>query len=144
MQQHEALAAKRYFTPDEIAEHLEGVEYIIMAEPAPDVFKKTPIHLTVFLNTQERLPSEIKDAILDKFCKDHNITRTDKLLSELQPVAFAETMQETPMPLLLIKPSDIQSIPHTIMHVLDFLADSSEFIEAKEDNLTGWSYSYNS
>lgn len=142
MQEHEALATKRYFEPSDIDAHLKGVEYIIMATPAPESYKETPIHFTIFLNTKDVLPEPIKEAVLGKFCQEHDITKIDELLSQLQPVAFAETGQDTPMPMLLIKPADIRSIPHTVMHVMDFLGDSSGFKEAKVDNLTGWSYSY--
>ena len=48
------------------------------------------------------------------------------------------------MPILLVKPEDQQSIPYAVMHVIDFLADSENFYEAKNERLTGWSYSYNS
>ena len=143
MQERKALETQRYLDTDEIDKHLEGVEYIIMAAPAPDVFKETPIHFTIFLNTHERLPADIKDAVFDKFCEENKITRTAELLSQFQAVGFSETGQETPMPMLLIKPEDIQSIPHTALHIIDFLGDSSEFDEAKIDSLTGWSYSYN-
>lgn len=138
----EALQTKRYLTVDEIEEHLKGVEFIIMAAPAPDQFETTPIHITIFLNTQEQLPPDIKAAVFDKFCDDYKITQTAETISQLLPVGFAATAQETPMPLLLIKAEDVHSVPHTTMHVIDFLGDSSEFEEAKRDNLTGWSYSY--
>ncbi len=59
------------------------------------------------------------------------------------PVGFAMSTQETPMPILLVKPEDQKSIPYALMHVIDFLADSDNFYEAKEKSLTGWSYSYN-
>lgn len=138
----EALNAKRYLSTEEIASQLEGVEYIIMATPAPEQFKETPIHITIFLNTQEELPIGIKEAVFDKFCDEHRITRTDAVLSQMMPVGLAATAQETPMPLLLIKAEDVHAVPHTFLHVIDFLGDSTEFKEAKEDSLTGWSYSY--
>ena len=37
-----------------------------MATPAPSHFKDTPIQFTIFLNTQDVFPQDIKDAILDK------------------------------------------------------------------------------
>ena len=43
-----AIKTLRYLSVDEIKEHLGGVEYIIMAAPAPDNFKDTPIHLLYF------------------------------------------------------------------------------------------------
>ena len=60
------------------------------------------------------------------------------------PVGFGKSdAQDTLMPLLLIDPKDQKSIPHTVMFVMDFLANSDKFNEAKNDSLTGWSYSYN-
>lgn len=143
MQEHEALKTKRYLNPLEINQHLADVEYIIMAAPAPDVFKDSPIHFTIFLNTSEALPEAIKEAVFEKFCVDYSISHTAEVMSALQPVAFAETSQENPMPMLLIKPGDRASLPHAPMHVIDFLGDSPEFKEIKEKGLTGWSYSYN-
>ena len=131
-----------YFTPNEIQKHLKNVEYIIMATPAPSRFKDTPIQFTIFLNTQESFPQDIKDAILDKFLDDYEIKNPTEVMSQLMPVGFSMSTQDTPMPLLLIKQEDQRTIPHAIMHVIDFLADSDKFHEAKVDKLTGWSYSY--
>ncbi|SFV75049.1 hypothetical protein MNB_SM-3-225 [hydrothermal vent metagenome] len=133
-----------YFSEDEIKKHLQNVEYIIMATPAPDKFKETPIQFTIFLNTQENFPKEIRDAIFEKFLRENHIKNPQEVLSQPMPVGFSDGGQETPMPLLLIKPQDQQSIPHTTMYVFDFLADSDHYYEAKEEKLTGWTYSYDS
>lgn len=143
MQKIEAMDNKRYFSIDEIIAHLQGVEYIIMAAPAPEKFEATPIHFTIFLNTQEAIPEEIKGAVFEKFCQDYNITSPEHVMNQLMPVGFAQTPQETPMPLLLIDPQDQRTIPALPMHVIDFLADSDDFPQTKNDQLTGWSYSYN-
>ncbi len=132
-----------YFTYDEIQKHLKNVEYIIMATPAPSHFKDTPIQFSIFLNTQNKFEQNIKDAILDKFLYDYKIKNPKEVMSQLMPVGFSMSTQETPMPLLLINPQDQNSIPHAVMHVIDFLGDSEKFHEAKTDKLTGWSYSYN-
>jgi len=132
-----------YFTIDEIQKHLKNVEYIIMAAPAPSHFKDTPIQFSIFLNTQDKFDKDIKDAILDKFLDDYKITNPQEVMSQLMPVGFSMSTQDTPMPLLLVKSQDQKSIPYTIMHVIDFLGDSEKFYEAKVDKLTGWSYSYN-
>lgn len=138
-----AIKTDKYFTIDEIEKHLENVEYIIMAAPAPTQFKETLIHFSIFLNTTDKFPQDIKDAILDKFLDEHGITNPQELMSQLMPVGFSMSAQETPMPLLLIKPEDQRSIPYAIMHVMDFLADSQNYEEVKIHSLTGWSYSYN-
>ncbi|WP_151900854.1 hypothetical protein [Sulfurimonas hydrogeniphila] len=139
----QAIKTDRYLNRQQIKEHLKNVEYIIMAAPAPDHFKQTPIHFTLFLNTEEALPKDIQDAVLEKFLQEHKIGKPAELMSQLMPVGFAlSKAQDTPMPMLLVKPEDQKSIPYTVMHVMDFLADSDAFDEAKKENLTGWSYSY--
>jgi len=137
-----AIITDKYFTHEEIEKHLQNVEYIIMAAPAPEQFKETPIQFTIFLNTQEQLPQDIQEAVFGKFLEENGIRNPDKILSQLMPVGFSMSQQETAMPLLLIKQEDVNSIPHTMMHVYDFLADSDNFFQAKEEKLTGWSYSY--
>jgi len=138
-----AIKTERYLSVADIQKHLQNVEYIIMAAPAPDHFKDTPIHFTLFLNTAEPLPKEIQEAVLEKFRSEHAIKEPAELLSQLMPVGFAiSNAHDTPMPMLLVKPEDQRSIPHVPMFVMDFLADSDEFTEAKEKSLTGWSYVY--
>ncbi|MEO1954330.1 MAG: hypothetical protein ABGW74_06475 [Campylobacterales bacterium] len=138
----QAINTDTYLEPEEIQKHLENVEYIIMATPAPSHFKDTPIHFTIFLNTQDEFPQNIKDAILDKFCNENSITNPTEVMSQLMPVGFGKSVQDTPMPILLVKPEDQKSIPYAVMHVIDFLGDSDKFYEAKQEGLTGWSYSY--
>jgi hypothetical protein len=141
--QAQAIKTERYLSLEDIQKHLQNVEYIIMAAPAPEKFTKTPIHFTIFLNTADAIPQDIQTAILEKFTDEHKIGEPTELLSQIMPVGFAvSTAQDTPMPMLLVKPEDQRSIPHVPMHVMDFLADSDEFYEAKEKSLTGWSYSY--
>jgi hypothetical protein len=138
-----AIKTERYLSKEDIQKHLQNVEYIIMAAPAPEHFKDTPIHFTIFLNTDEQLPEDIQNAILEKFRQENSIGKPAELMSQLMPVGFAiSTAQDTPMPMLLVKPEDQKSIPYAVMHVMDFLADSDAFYEAKEKSLTGWSYSY--
>ncbi|QOY52587.1 hypothetical protein [Candidatus Sulfurimonas baltica] len=138
-----AIKTDKYFTLNEISKHLENVEYIIMAAPAPSKFKDTPIQFTIFLNTDEKLPQDVKDAILDKFLDENSMKNPIEVMSQLMPVGFSMSAQDTPMPLLLVSPEDQRSIPYSVMHVMDFLADSDNFYEAKTHKLTGWSYSYN-
>jgi len=139
----QAIKTNRYLELHEIQKNLDGVEYIIMAAPAPEHFEDTPIHFTIFLNTDESLPKEIQNSVLDKFLQENAITKPQELLSQIMAVGFGVSTQETPMPMLLIKPQDINSIAHTAMFVMDFLADSDNFDQAKVKSLTGWSYSYN-
>ena len=138
-----AIVTDKYFEPVEIAAHLKNVEYIIMAAPAPERFTETPIQFTIFLNTADKLPNDVKEAVLDKFLDENGIKNPKEIMSQLMPVGFSMSQQDTAMPLLLIKPEDQQSIPYKLMHVMDFLADSDNFFEAKQEKLTGWTYSYN-
>ena len=137
------IVTDKYFNIDEITNHLKNVEYIIMAAPAPEKFTETPIHFTIFLNTQDRLPEDVKSAILDKFMHENAIRNPQSIMSQTMPVGFSMSAQETPMPLFLVKQEDQMSIPYASMHVIDFLADSDNFYEAKTHKLTGWTYSYN-
>ncbi len=137
-----AIITDTYLEPAEITQHLKNVEYIILANPAPSHFKETPIQFTIFLNTQDEFSQEIKDAILKKFLKENSIENPKEVMSQLMPVGFGISQQDTPMPLLLVKPEDQKSIPYAVMHVMDFLGDSDKFFEAKDEKLTGWSYSY--
>jgi len=138
-----AIVTDTYLNKDEITQHLKDVEYIILAAPAPSRFKDTPIQFTIFLNTSDELPHNIKDIVLEKFLQENKIFNPKEVMSKLMPVGFGKSQQDTPMPLLLIKPEDQNSIPYTLMHTMDFLADADGFNEVKNDKLTGWSYSYN-
>jgi len=143
MIQTDPIKTTRYLNELEIAKNLDNVEYILMATPAPEQFKKSPIHFTIFLNTTENLPQEIQTAVFEKFLHENSITNPQEVMSQLMPVGFGESLQDTSMPMLLVRPEDQRTIPHRLMFVIDFLADSDNFAEAKIDNLTGWSYSYN-
>ena len=85
-----AIKTLRYLSVDEIKEHLENVEYIIMAAPAPDNFKETPIHFTLFLNTSDDLPREIQKAIFDKFLQEEGIKNAIEVMSQIMPVGFSQ------------------------------------------------------
>jgi hypothetical protein len=136
----EALKTLRYLSVEEIQKHLKNFEYITMATPAPDSFKDTPIHFTLFLNTADALPEDIQKAIFSKFLDDNSIRVPIEVMSQIMPVGFSQTSYETFMPLLLVKEEDIKNIPNVPMFVIDFLADSDNFSEAKQKGLTGWSY----
>ncbi len=140
---HDFLKAYRYLDAGEIEAHLEGVEYIILAQPHASSESKMPMHFTLFLNTHDELPEAIKAAVLQKFCAQYAITKTAEVLSALQAVAFAETDGEKIMPMHLFKPEDHANVPHTFLHIIDFLGDAEGFKEVKVEGQTGWSYSYN-
>ena len=140
-----AINTDTYLNNEDIKKHLQNVEYIIMAAPAPAKFKNTPIHFSIFLNTADRFSDEIKDAIFEKFLAENGIKNPIEVMAQVMPVGFAHAPEQTTyMPMLLIDPKDQRSIPHTPMFVYDFLADSDQHSEAKIHGLTGWTYSYNS
>ncbi|MDD2356538.1 MAG: hypothetical protein PHX13_01335 [Thiovulaceae bacterium] len=140
MQEHQAIKTNQYLEIPEIEATLEGVEYIIMAAPSPDHFKNTPVHVTIFLNTQEHFSQDIKEMIFDKFCQDYKITASAEVMSQLMPVGFATTSLGSAMPMLLVKMQDQNSIPHIPLHVIDFLAASDQFEEVVDKSLSGWTY----
>lgn len=142
MQEVKPLKVHSYLAPSEIQTHLQGVEFIIMAAPSLMAPPALPIHFTIFLNTAEPIPEEIKPHIIEKFCREHGITATSDLIFEPGRVAFAMTAQETPMPRHLLDPAEANTIPWAALQIIDFLGDSTGFKEAK-DGLSGWSYSYN-
>ena len=139
----QSIATEKYLDIIEINNHLKNVEYIIMAAPAPDAFKNTPIHFTIFLNTSDDIPQEIQQEIFNKFLQNEGIADPIEIMIRVMPVGFSKGAQETPMPLLIVRQQDMNDIPHTPMLVMDFLADSDNFNEAKNESLVGWTYSYN-
>ncbi len=140
MQEHQAIKTNQYLEIPEIEAILVGVEYVIMAVPSPDHFKNTPVHLTIFLNTQEHFSQDIKELIFDKFCQDYKITASAEVMSQLMPVGFASTSLGSAMPMLLVKSQDQKSIPNIPLHVIDFLCASDQFEEVVEKSLSGWTY----
>ena len=142
MQEMQPLHVKSYLSFEEITKLLEKVEYILMAAQSMMSENELPIHFTIILNTADVIPEEVKPLLLEKFCRELNITATSHVLSNRERIAFAMTTQETPMPKHIVDENDARTIPWTLLHIIDFLGDSEEFKEAK-DGLSGWSYSYN-
>ncbi|MBV5320727.1 MAG: hypothetical protein JZU62_03495 [Sulfuricurvum sp.] len=141
MQEMQPLKVNSYLSAGEIKTLLENVEYILMAEPSMMV-DELPIHFTIILNTSDVIPDEVKPLILEKFSRELGISATSHVLSNRERIAFAMTTQETPMPKHIVDDAEANSIPWTLLHIIDFLGDSDGFKEAK-DGLSGWSYSYN-
>ncbi|ADR33235.1 hypothetical protein Sulku_0569 [Sulfuricurvum kujiense DSM 16994] len=141
MQEMQPLKVNSYLSAGEITTLLEKVEYILMASPSL-MPEEHPIHFTIILNTADVIPEDVKPLILEKFCRELDITATSHVLSNRERIAFALTSQKTPMPKHIIDDAEANSIPWTLLHIIDFLGDSQGFKEAK-DGLSGWSYSYN-
>lgn len=141
MQEMQPLKVNSYLSASEIRTLLEKVEYILMASPSMMV-DELPIHFTIILNTSDVIPDEVKPMILEKFCRELGISATSHVLSNRERIAFALTTQETPMPKHIVDDAEANTIPWTLLHIIDFLGDAEGFKEAK-DGLSGWSYSYN-
>lgn len=141
MQEMQALKINSYLSSGEIVTLLEKVEYILMASPSMMV-DELPIHFTIILNTADLIPEEVKPLLLEKFCRELGINATSHVLSNRERIAFALTTQESPMPKHIVDDAEANTIPWTLLHIIDFLGDSEGFKEAK-DGLSGWSYSYN-
>lgn len=142
MQEMQPLKIHSYLSQTEINEYLKNVEFIIMAAPSMMAPPEHPIHFTIILNTSDLIPETIKPQIFDKFCREHGITATSHVLSNRERIAFALTPQNTPMPRHIVDDAEANTIPWTLLHIIDFLGDAEGFKEAKE-GLSGWSYSYN-
>lgn len=140
--EYPALKTEKYLSFDEIAVHLANVEYIVMAAPSVRDDAKAPLHITLFLNTDEALPEPVQQAILDKFSDQFGLRGISDLFSRPDRVAFALTAQASPMPLHLFRHEDKMRLPSKVMFVMDFEADSDYFPEVKEKQLTGWTYAY--
>jgi hypothetical protein len=141
METIQPLTIHSYLSHNEIRDHLQNVEFILMAGPSMMAPPELPLHFTIILNTSEVIPEEIKPLILEKFCREYGITATSHILSNQERIAFALTPQTTPMPKHIIDNAEASTIPWTLLHIIDFLGDSQGFKEAKE-GLSGWSYSY--
>jgi hypothetical protein len=113
-----------------------------MASPSLQSAPDPSLHFTFILNTADKIPDPIKEQLLEKFCFDYNITSMKHVLNNRERIAFAMTSQDTPMPRHIIDDAEANTIPWTLLHIIDFLGESEDFQEAK-DGLSGWSYSYN-
>lgn len=136
------LSISTYLSHNEIQALLEKVDFIIMAAPSMLSAPEPSLHFTIILNTSDVIPEPIKLQLLEKFCFDYNITNPKHVLNNRERIAFAMTSQETPMPRHLIDDAEANTIPWSLLHIIDFLGESEDFQEAK-DGLSGWSYSYN-
>ncbi|RUM66926.1 MAG: hypothetical protein DSZ03_00430 [Sulfurimonas sp.] len=141
MQTQKAIQVEQHLDLNEIEHHLKGVEYSILAQPSVRDDSPASIHFTIFLNTQEPLPDEVKDAVFEKFCSQYGIRNVIDLIAGIDTVAFAKTGHDTPMPMHLYK-KEHQKIANIPMYIFDFEADADQFNEVRNKGLTGWSYSY--
>lgn len=143
MTEKDILKVQKWLSVEEIEKNLKGVEYIVMAAPTMRNDASTPIHFTIYLNTQEPLPSDIVAAVFDKFCDEYKITKVADMLNGLYQVAFSLNDRDTAMPMLLMEEHEIKSeLEHIPMYVFDFECNAEGFKECKTESKTGWTYSY--
>ncbi len=140
MKQYLSIKIQNYLQNNEINDNLKGIEYILMVSALSSKINNKTLHVSIFLNTQEQLPKKIQEEILQKFCNDYNFFDIGELLSQLMYVGFANTSHDTAMPMLLLTPQDKMSIANTVLHVIDFIANSNDFKDTVAKGLTGWSY----
>lgn len=142
MEEIKPLSISSYLSSSEIQKLLENVDFIVMAAPSLMAAPEPSLHFTIILNTADLIPDSVKPQLLEKFCSDYGITQTQHVLSNRERIAFALTSQKTPMPHHIVDDAQANTIPWTLLHIIDFLGESEGFKEAK-DGLSGWSYSYN-
>lgn len=133
------LKNEKWLDVIEIKNTLEGVSHIVMAAPTgfKEKEKEDIIHFSLFLNTEDDLPSDIARNILEKFAFENQISDIDNVTSDLADVAFAMTNKETPMP-INIEEKD-EGTTTVVMYLIDFTGRSPLFKQAAE-GMTGWSY----
>jgi hypothetical protein len=132
----DVLKNEKWLDIIEINTLLDGISHIIMAAPTVFEGKSERIHFALFLNTQDDLPAEIARNILEKFAFEHQITEIREFQSSPVPTGFAQTHQETPMPIPL---EDSTEAVGVTMYLISFTGKSPLFAQAHE-GLTGWSY----
>lgn len=137
------LKTEKWLSKEEIEKNLEGVEYIVMAAPTLAQDVSTPIHFTIYLNTQEALPEDIANKVFNKFAKEYKITKVTDMYNGLGAVAFSLNGKETAMPMFLMNEDSKKNLEYINMHIFDFEGNAEGFKECKTESKTGWTYSYN-
>ena len=132
----EILKNEKWLDIIEIKSALEGVSFIVMAAPTNFEGKSERVHFSLFLNTQDNLPSDIAHNVLEKFAFEHKISDIADVRNGQVETGFAQTHQEMPMPIPLEDSAETSSIP---MYLIDFTGKSDLFPQATE-GMTGWSY----
>jgi len=133
--------AEKYLNQQQIAEQLKKVEHIVLAAPSQKSDPNHPLHFTIFFNTADVLTDDVQNTLLQKILRQYSITSTCHVKSQLDNVAFVQSVEETPMPIHLKDPHDKAAIEHTVMYVMMFDGDSDAFDRSKE-GMTLWKYAY--
>jgi len=143
MDNKDILFTRKWLNCKEIDENLKGVEYIVMAGPTLGQDASTPIHFSIFLNTQETLPDEVIEQVFNKFASEYKIVKIRDMINGLLPVAFSLNDRDTAMPMFLMGDSAKSAeLEYTHMYLFDFEGNAEGFLECKTESKTGWTYSY--
>jgi hypothetical protein len=136
---NEILKNNRWCTKKEIDALLEGYQYIIMGEPANQ--DATHIFFTLFLNTDENLPKEIIEPIVQKQAELSNITDVAEISGELSVVGFSDVGRDTELPIDIshMGTKEINEIEHVNLFIIQFEGNSNNFAKVYE-GFSGWSY----
>lgn len=144
MDTKDILFTRKWLNREEIDKNLKDVEFIVMAGPTLAQDPTTPIHFTIYLNTQETLPDEIVEQVFNKFVSDYKIIKVSDMVNGLHPVAFSLNDRDTAMPMFLMGESaSVAEVEYTNMYIYDFEGNADGFDECKKEAKTGWTYSYN-
>ena len=143
MDAKDILFTRKWLNTKEIDENLKNVEYIVMAGPTLAQDPSTPVHFTIYLNTQDPLPDEIVEQVFNKFAAEYKIVKVRDMVSGLYPVAFSLNDRDTAMPMFLMGDNAKSAeIEYTQMYLFDFEGNAEGFNECKTEAKTGWTYSY--
>lgn len=144
MEEINILKTEKWLNTAEIDALLEGVSFIILAQPNMDERSPSRIHISIFFHTPEAIPEEIVPQVLEKISHDYHLTDIIDFKYSLGDVAFAKTNEPTPMPYHL--PSKLEG-DHSLeegdtvkMFLFDFDANASEGFENVAKSMTGWTY----
>ena len=142
MTEKDLLKTEKWLSKAEIDKNLENVEYIVMAAPTMEDDASTPIHFTIYLNTQDALPDDIAEQVFNKFAHEYEITKVTKMFNGLGKVAFSLNDRDTAMPVYIMDQQFEGELDSTQMHLFDFEGNAKGFKECKTQGKTGWTYSY--
>ena len=142
MTEKDLLKTEKWLSKEEIDQNLENVEYIVMAAPSMEQDNTTPIHFTIYLNTQDVLPEEIAEQVFNKFAREYKITKISNMFNGLGKVAFSLNDRDTAMPVFIMDQQFEEELDSTDMHLFDFEGNAKGFNECKTQGKTGWTYSY--
>ncbi len=144
IKEEDFLKTEKWLSDAEIFTLLQGVSYIILAEPNFAEGASTTSHFTIFFNTQEEIPDDITQQILEKFAQEHTLYDIENFQHMLADVAFAANNQETPMPMVINHQAEHtpyeEGAGSVKNYIFAFNANFKEGFEKTLEGFSGWSY----